>query len=130
MLLICLSWLYVLFTVVNLGVVVDKITRSTSDNIVTYSFKGLFLATIIASCWAIFGRINWEFHTILLLFNIVFTLKYRSEIKAIYQSFYVSLLSLSKPLALFLCLNILLICAQCASIPFLIDNETYYIQTP
>ncbi len=129
MLLICLSWLYVLFTVVNLGVVVDKITRSTSDNIVTYSFKGLFLATIIASCWAIFGRINWEFHTILLLFNIVFTLKYRSEIKAIYQSFYVSLLSLSKPLALFLCLNILLICAQCASIPFLIDNETYYIQT-
>jgi hypothetical protein len=29
-----------------------------------------------------------------------------------------------------LCLNILLICAQCASIPFLIDNETYYIQTP
>ena len=129
MLLIFISWVYVLFTVVNLGVVVDKITRSTSDDVVIYSFKGLFLATILASFWAVFGRIHWEFHTVLFLLNSVILLKYRLEIKAIYQSLATRIISLPKTLSLFLGINVLLISAQCASIPFLIDNETYYIQT-
>jgi hypothetical protein len=129
MLLICISWLYVLFTVVNLGCVVDKITRSTSDGIVIYSFKGLFLTSILASFCAVFGRINWEFHSVLLLFNVVVFLKYKPEIKAIYQSFYTSIITLPRTLALFLGINVVLISAQCASIPFLIDNETYYLQT-
>lgn len=129
MLLICISWLYVLFTVVNLGVIMDKITRSTSDDVVIYSFKGLFITTILASCWAVFGRINWEFHTVLLLLNVAVFLKHQPEIKAIYQSFYKNISTLPRTLALFLGINVLLISAQCASIPFLIDNETYYIQT-
>jgi len=129
MLLIYISWFYVLFTSVNLGLVLDKITRAKSDDLVIYSIKGLFATTILASVWALFDRINWEFHTFLIVLNTGVFVKYKLEITSVYRLFVASIIALPKPLVLFLFANVLLICAQCASIPFLFDNETYYIQT-
>ena len=65
----------------------------------------------------------------LLLLNILVLLKFRNPILKIYKSFTVELYQLSLFLKIFLILIIFLIIAQCASIPFVIDNESYYIQT-
>lgn len=129
MLLIFLSWIYVLITSINLGVGFDRITRNSSNNIVITIIKGLFTTTILASFWAIFGRINWEFHLFLLIANALLYLKFKSEINTVYQSFASDFQKLSKSLQLYLAIVFFLILAQCASIPFIIDNETYYIQT-
>ncbi|HLP64440.1 LIC_10190 family membrane protein [Flavobacterium sp.] len=129
MLLIFLSWIYILATTVNLGVGLNQITRNSSNDIVITVFKGLFLTTILASFWAVFGRIHWEFHLFLLVVNVLLYLKFKSEINTVYQSFTADFLRLSKSLQLYLVLVFLLILAQCASVPFIIDNETYYIQT-
>lgn len=130
MLLIFLSWIYILVTSVNLGVGLNRIMRdSSNDDFVITIFKGFFSVTILASFWAIFGQINWEFHLFLLITNLLLYLKFKSEINTVYQSFASDFLKLSKSLQLYLTIVLVLIVAQCASVPFIIDNETYYIQT-
>ena len=64
MLLIFLSWIYILFTTINLGFGLDKILGLKNKNFIITSILGLFTATIFASIWAIFGRINIEFHIV------------------------------------------------------------------
>ncbi|KIA98840.1 hypothetical protein OA93_08120 [Flavobacterium sp. KMS] len=129
MILILLSWIYILFTTINLGLGTDKILRLKNSNFIILSILGLFTATILASIWAIFDRINIEFHLFLLIANIGICLKLKNEIKVIYTSFFKELRSLDRSLKIALISITLLILAQCASIPYIIDNESYYIQT-
>lgn len=129
MLLILISWVYILFTTINLGYLFDKIVGIKNNNLVITSFFGLFITTILASFWAFFGRINIEFSFFILVVNFLILLLFRKKIISIYQLFYFQIKSLPRNLLIFLILISILIIAQCASIPFLIDNESYYIQT-
>lgn len=129
MLFIAISWIYILFTTINLGFGFDKIMNLKNKDFITTSILGLFSATILASIWAIFARINIEFHVVLALLNIFSLLKFRNEIIILYQSFLSDLKRLNNSLKIILIIISVLIIAQCASIPFVIDNESYYIQT-
>ena len=129
MLLIFLSWIYILFTTINLGFGLDKILDLKNKNFVITAILGLFSATVFASCWAIFGRINIEFHVFLLLLNLILFFKFKKEISEIYKSFTFEIQQLELPLKVYLGLISILIIAQCASIPYVNDNESYYIQT-
>lgn len=129
MLLIILSWMYILFTTINFGFGFDKIIGLKNTNFVVTSILGLFFVTILASFWAIFGRINIEFHVFILFLNSIIFIKWRSEIITVYHSFIAELKALDKHLKFFLIMSFFLIIAQCASIPYVIDNESYYIQT-
>ena len=79
MLLIFLSWIYILFTTINLGFGLDKILDLKNKNFVITAILGLFSATVFASCWAIFGRINIEFHVFLLLLNLILFFKFKKR---------------------------------------------------
>ncbi len=129
MLLILISWCYILFTTLNLGFAFNKITKLKSTNFVILVFLGLFFATILASFWAIFGRINFEFQLFLLLINGVVFFKYKSQIAIIYNAFLWQIGNVSRNLKGFLLIVFLFILAQSASASYIIDNETYYIQT-
>jgi len=129
MVLILLSWIYIFFLAINLGFITDKILRLKNRNFVIHSVLGLFASTIFSSIWAIFGRINIEFHIILLLANLAIFLKYQKEIWLLYKSFFQELYSLTVSLKIALSITTILILAQCASIPYVLDNESYYIQT-
>ncbi|AWK05166.1 hypothetical protein HYN56_13355 [Flavobacterium crocinum] len=129
MVLIIFSWIYILFTTINLGFLTNKILDLKNKNFIITSILGLFLATILASIWAIFGRINIEFHIFLLITNILLLLKFSQSITKIYRLFWLEFLQLQKTIKAILILITFLILAQCASIPFVIDNESYYIQT-
>ncbi|WPO77383.1 LIC_10190 family membrane protein [Flavobacterium sp. KACC 22761] len=129
MLLIAISWIYILFTTINLGVGFDKIMGLKNQNFVVNSILGLFAVTILASVWAIFGRINIEFHLFLLVLNIFTIAKYHTSIIESYKTFLTELRQLQNILKIVLVIISILIIAQCASIPFVIDNESYYIQT-
>lgn len=129
MLFIAISWIYILFTTINFGVGFDKIMNLKNKDFVTTSILGLFSVTILASIWAIFGRINIEFHFVLAVLNIFSILKFRNKITNLYQSFLADLKQLQNSLKIILAVVSILILAQCASIPFVIDNESYYIQT-
>ena len=129
MLLILISWCYILFTTLTLGIAFDKITKLKSTNFVVLIFLGLFTTTLLASFWAFFGRINIEFNLFLLAINAVICFKYKSELLSLCQTFFTEISALSKALKLFLLLLAILILAQSAAAPYFIDNETYYIQT-
>lgn len=129
MLLILISWCYIVFTTVNLGFVFHKIAKLKSTNFVILIFLGLFFTTILASFWAIFGRINFEFQLFLLLINGIVVAKYKLEIAILYKTFLWQVVALTKSLKLFLLLVFILILIQSASATHFIDNETYYVQT-
>lgn len=129
MFLILLSWIYILFTTINLGFFLDKILKLKVKNFIVISILGLFFITIIASIWSVFARINFEFHIAILLLNIVLIRFNKSEILSIYKNFFYEIENLEKSLKIFLGFITFFIIAQCASIPYAIDNESYYIQT-
>lgn len=129
MLLIFLSWNYILFTTINLGYGLNRILGLKIKNFAVTSFLGLFTTTILASIWAIFGRINIEFHTLLLSLNLILFFKNKNEILNIYRLFKLEIKQLKLPLKIYLGLISVFIIAQCASVPYANDNESYYIQT-
>lgn len=129
MFLILLSWIYIGFTTINIGFSTNKILGLKNSNFVIFSVLGLFTTTIFAGFWAIFGRINIEFHIVFLILNIGIYLKFKNNIKSIYSSFFQEVSSFAASLKIALSIISILILAQCASIPFILDNESYYIQT-
>lgn len=129
MLLIALSWIYILFTTINLGFGLDKSIGLHNKNFAVTSILGLFVVTILGSIWAIFGRINIEFHAFLFALNLLLFYTYFNKIKSVYINFFEAIQSLSTSLKIFLLLTVLLAIGQCATAPFIADNESYYIQT-
>lgn len=129
MVLILFSWIYILFTTINLGIVFDKITRLKNTDFITTSILGLFSVTLLASFWAIFGRINVEFHIGLAVLNLAASIVYKKDIFLAYTTFWSAFKKLNTFLKYYLIVIALLIIAQCSSMPYVIDNESYYIQT-
>ena len=129
MILIILSWIYILFTTINFGFVFDRILVLKNKDFVITSFLGLFSVTILASIWAIFGRINVEFHIFLLVSNLLIYWKFKKNIGDIYKNLFLVIGNLGKFLKYYLAIVTILILAQCSTAPYIIDNETYYIQT-
>ncbi|MBC7607027.1 MAG: hypothetical protein H7199_08735 [Burkholderiales bacterium] len=129
MLLVLLSWCYIFFTIFNLGVVLDKLTRLQNSDQIVFPFLGLFFVTLSASVWAIFGRINIEFQCFLLLFHLIIGVLFKADIISSYVGLLHQIKELSKSLKVFILLQGLILLWQSASNIYFTDNETYYIQT-
>lgn len=129
MLFILLSWIYILVVSAIIGVSFQRVLNITKGHSVIIIILGFFGVTLLTSIWAIVWSVNWQFHFFLFLIcsslffiNKSFTVNY---IKKSINEFK-SLKIFSKVL---FAIIFLLILAQCASPPFIIDNESYYIQT-
>ncbi len=129
MLLILVSWLYISFITINLGCLFAKLLKVKNKDLSVTALLGLFSTTLLASFWAIFKNIGFEFHTCLLGITLVCSYFIRHDIKALLQTSLSNIKSLNPIIKIFLFLNSLLIIAQCATVPYVIDNESYYIQT-
>jgi len=129
MVLILISWIYLFFTSINLGITLYKLLKIKELHFIFISFFGLFLTTLFASIWALFGGINSAFHLVLLLLNILIFIQNKKLFKETILKLKHDFLAFSKTIKILLGITFLLILAQCAAAPFIVDNETYYIQT-
>ncbi|WP_291117367.1 LIC_10190 family membrane protein [Flavobacterium sp. UBA6135] len=129
MFLIALSFIYIIFTCINFGLVYSRFIKFHPSDLILNSLLGLFSITIITSIWALFGRIHIEFHLFILFLNCFIFYFYQKEIKANYIEFSKEFKNINRFLKSFLFFSMLLILAQAASIPYVLDNESYYIQT-
>ena len=129
MLLLLICWCYLGFTFLNLGFAFQKITKFKSDDHILTLIFGMFLTTILASIWAIYGRIHFEFQLFLIALQGLIVLKFKKELYPIYHSLWQQIKSLPKAIKIFLATIASLILIQAVSNATLIDNETYYIQT-
>lgn len=129
MLLILLSWLYILTISSIIGVSINRVLKSQKLDAIITIFFGFFGVTLLASIWAIPLAINSYFHTFLLLITSSLAFLNRKEIVVFWQQLKTKLLALSTFFKIVLVVISILILAQSASPPFVIDNESYYIQT-
>lgn len=129
MVLILLSWLYVFVTASSLGISFSKLLGIPLRNITFTSVLGLFAVTLLASIWAIFGSINLSFAIFLTAISLFSLYSFRSDWHSLWITTVESIQSFSLPLKLLFLLTSILILAQSATAPFVIDNETYYVQT-
>ncbi|WP_452226962.1 LIC_10190 family membrane protein [Lacinutrix cladophorae] len=129
MFLILLSWLYILAISSIIGISINRFLQlQKKDSIITIFF-GFFGITLIASIWAIPFAINSYFHALLLSITILLGYKIRKKVIPFWLELKTSLLNLNTFFKIFIGVISILILAQSASPPFIIDNESYYIQT-
>ncbi|WP_284652027.1 LIC_10190 family membrane protein [Flavobacterium terrisoli] len=129
MVLILLSWLYVFFTSIAVGIGFSKLFQIQTLNTTITSILGLFSITLLASCWAIFGPINLWFHVFLLLVSAPLVYYFKTDFFTIVKNVRAQIASFSATIKILFCIINILILAQSATLPFIVDNETYYIQT-
>lgn len=129
MLTVLTYWCYLFIITSILGVGFQGVSKLKKVHPVITLFLGGFTTAIIASSWAIFSGLQGYFESTLLIFTITIAIWKRKE----YGSFLLSLKAKIKTLPSYLNILfgiiILFAVAQSASAPYIIDNESYYIQT-
>lgn len=129
MLLILLSWVLILTFAIVVGVSVNRLLKLQEVNPVLVIFHGFFTLTLLAGCWAIFAAIDWKFFTFLLIVLVCFIFTNHSLIINYLTLFKQEFQKTSNFVKIILAVILVLILAQSASAPSLLDNESYYIQT-
>ena len=129
MILILLSWLYIFFTAVSCGIAFSKVLRIRQLDVVITPILGLFSITLLASVWAFFAPIAVGFHAVLILLSVFFWYKNKTSFVLILENTIIQIKLFSYPFKILFVVSSLLVLAQSATLPFIIDNESYYIQT-
>ncbi|MCF6128798.1 hypothetical protein L1S35_03885 [Flavobacterium sp. AS60] len=129
MILILLSWLYIFFTAFSFGIAFSKMLRIMRLDLVVTTIIGLFSVTLLATIWAFFGPIAIVFHAVLLATSILFWYYNKAAFLSVILGTSGQIRLFSFPIKILLAVSSLLILAQSSTLPFIIDNESYYIQT-
>lgn len=129
MVLILLSWLYIFVTSTSLGMSFSKLLGIPLRNITITTGLGLFAVTLLASLWAIFGPINLGFAVFLTTISLISGYYFRVDWFLLWKTITECFCAFSLPLKSLFTLSSILILAQSSTSPFIVDNETYYIQT-
>jgi len=129
MLFILLSWIYILAITLVVGVSINRLLKLQDVNQILVLFHGFFGITLIAGFWAIILPIDWKFHVFLIILSIILFYVNISFIKKYLSSIKHELNKISKFFKIVFVIIFGLVLAQSASPPFLLDNESYYIQT-
>jgi len=129
MLLIFLTWIYIFITTLNFGILFKNSIRIQHCHVVIHHILGLFLYAVFTSIVAFFLRINIAYYALILILNIIVVFTNKKAFKQQLSAFVNSIRDL-RPLFKILFYGILLVTlAQSATRPYILDNESYYIQT-
>jgi hypothetical protein len=129
MILILLSWFYIFFTAITFGIAFSKLVNLHKIDIVVTPFLGLFSVTLVATVWAFMGPINLFFHLFLITLSLFLWYKNKVLFSVFLKDAINQIKSLSTSIRILFAISSVLILAQSATLPFIIDNESYYIQT-
>ena len=129
MILILLSYFFILYISLGIGIVFNKWIRLENYNILFTILVGFFFQLIISTFYAIFFPLDYYFFLINLIISTLFIAFHFSVVKKIISKTINSFSKFSIS-SKFLFLSIILISLiHSSSLPFLTDNESYYIQT-
>lgn len=129
MILILLSYVFTLYILLGNGIIFSKWIRLENYNLIYTFITGLFFQLITASFYAIFYPLDAYFFLINIILSTLFiTFNFYTVKKTIYKTTntFFNFSKSSKILFLSIIITSLL---YSSSLPFLVDNETYYIQT-
>ncbi len=126
MLLILLSWIYPVRVISLQGELINYcMFRSRLKTIGESFLLGMVFQTIVVTVFAFFYRIHIEYFCL----NVVFTAALFFRFGKVWREKIIQLTHWDRFCKILLLLVILLSAVRSSLFPFLIDNETYYIQT-
>lgn len=129
MLAVLTYWCYLFVVTSSIGVAFQDSFKLGKSHPVIPFFLGGFGIALMASCWAIFNGLHNYFEGLLVAITLILVIWKQK----IYIRFLLSLKAKIKTLPTYLRILwgviILFAAAQCASAPYILDNESYYIQT-
>lgn len=129
MLLILLSWIYIFATTLVFGVATAKLFRIQAIDTIIAVFIGCFTVTLYIGFWSIFNAVNTFFYIVFFVISLLLYLKNKTDVYYKFKQLKTSFIQLTSFFKGFIIFLLFVILAKCASAPFLLDNETYYIQT-
>jgi len=129
MIVILLSWTYIFFTSISFGVFFSKRLKIDSAELIFTIILGLFTITLFASIWAFWLPISIEFNATLLVAAVLLGYNSKAELQSLIRQTISQIKLFDKTIKWLLLFFSILIVAICSTRPYIIDNETYYIQT-
>ena len=123
MLFILISWLYIFAITLVFGISMNRFLKLQEANSVITLCFGFFSIALFTGFWSIFFAVNWQFHVVLLIFSLLALFTNLGAIKGYLNTLKKETQQLSSFLKAALSIIAVLILAQCASPPFVIDNE-------
>ncbi len=129
MLLILFTWILLLLFFIPSGIAFKSIFKIEIDGVFIPVFLGLFIQCFLLTCCCFFFKIGFTVFLINFMNQIGLCLWKTKEIKDCIYKTLTDLKSLSV-ISKFILLTILIFSLfKCAQFPFIIDNESYYLQT-
>jgi len=126
---ILIYWCYLLGITSVYGLVFQRLCKSSSGQPEITLLHGGFIISLIAGIWSIFSGLNGLFEIALISGGVISGGILRKDIFHFFLSLKAKLNALSIILKVILGIIIVFALAQSAGAPYMIDNETYYIQT-
>lgn len=129
MLLILAYWLFLLLITLPYGLLLQKLCGIKSANICLTVVFGLFLLCFGFTAASLFTSLNFNVLAIVILIAISLYYIYHEDIKAFNKNCTLTV-NMLKPFQKYMLLFFMFAAAlKSAQVPFVIDNESYYIQT-
>lgn len=122
-------WLYIFFLMSAFGIGFTAILKIRQVNPFIIPFMGSFIVSIIAGFWAIFGNLSTLFEVFLAIVALGTFILFKKENITYFFSLKAKISQLPILFKGLLAIIALLALAQCSSPPYILDNESYYIQT-
>ena len=129
MILIALSWIILLFFFIPSGIAVKSLLKLKSSGNYIPIFLGIFIQCLGLSICSFFFRIGLEVFIANFLISIGITYWKSKEIKENVKEILFDLSSLSTISKFSLVSIFVFSLFKCSQFPFIVDNESYYIQT-
>lgn len=122
-------WCYLFLITSVVGVSFQDIFKFGKSHPILPFFLGGFAISLIASSWAIFESLSAYFEGFLILLTIGLGIWKQKAYITFFSSLKAKIKALPSYLKILLGVITVFAAAQCASAPYIIDNESYYIQT-
>lgn len=129
MILIALSWIILFYFFLIYGIVIEKFLRLNFNEITFTILYGMVFQTVLLTICAFFLAIDLTVFIGNLTLMTLLTIKYRKEITDKFATFLNDFKKLSDYLKIILLLILISTLLKSAQFPFILDNESYYIQT-
>lgn len=129
MILIALSWIVLFYFFLIYGIAVENFLRLNSNQITFTILFGMVFQTVLLTICAFFTAVDIAVFIGNLAIAAILTIKYRKEITTKIGTFLSDFKTLSDYLKITVLLILISTLLKSAQFPFILDNESYYIQT-
>ena len=129
MILIFVTWIVIFAFFIASGTLLQSILKIENRNMPLTVLCGMFSQVVILTAACFFTNLGWRFFVFNAVFHLLVALYFRNKILLDTQIFFLEIKQLSFYSKVVLSIILILGLYKCACTPFLIDNESYYLQT-